>query len=263
MSPLDEDSPGDFWFAGDWHQNIRWATTTVGSITRKKKKNTILHLGDFLGFGWSMTPYLDDLDEACQLSNTQILFIDGNHEDHPYLNGLERDERGVAEVRTNIHHLGRGTRWEWEGLRFCALGGAVSVDQKWRTEHVDWFREEVLSHKQIMDTVAGGETDILLTHDCPAGVTIPDLRPGWPIDALQKAMAHRQDLRYVVDNINPSHIFHGHYHTRYSQDVYFNTETQTRCLVNGLAEDGTDNHDNLIYTSVAELKADSAKRRLL
>ena len=65
----------------------------------------------------------------------------------------------------------------------------------------------------------GGPADVLVAHDCPAGVDIPGLAESahlWPAEELIVAEAHRRRLRFVVDQVRPRTVWHGHYHRRYS-----------------------------------------------
>jgi predicted phosphodiesterase len=249
-SPLSP-SPGSFAIAGDWHQNLRWATRMVEYLATEDI-HMIIHTGDFLGFGQAMHQYLKMLNLALQEAEAVLMFVDGNHEDHPYLLSLPRDSQGVAQVEDRIFHLGRGTRWEWDGLKFLAMGGATSVDKQWRSPGLDWFPQEAITMKQLLDVAQEGYADVMITHDCPSGVSIPGLWSGWPAGALETAMSHRADLGRLVDMVDPKYLFHGHCHTRYGAR---RPGDRWDCLINGLDCDGTTESDNLIMTTVDEMKA--------
>src|SRR5262245_61251493 len=100
---------------------------------------------------------------------------------------------------------------------------------------------------------AGGRVDVLLTHDCPAGVVIPGLARFahfWPPDEQVAATEHRQRLRQVVDNVQPRVIWHGHYHTDYSRVVDLGYGP---VHVHGLSCDGTSLAGNVRVVARADL----------
>ena len=84
---------------------------------------------------------------------------------------------------------------------------------------MSWWREETVTEADLNRAVAGGPADVLVAHDCPAGVEIPGLAETahlWPAEELVAAEAHRRRLRSVVDLVRPSTVWHGHFHRRYS-----------------------------------------------
>ena len=66
----------------------------------------------------------------------------------------------------------------------------------------------------------GGYADVMVTHDCPAGVTLPTNHrsaKNWFPTQLEYAQKSRQMLRTAVDQVKPQILFPGHYH------IYSNT----------------------------------------
>jgi hypothetical protein len=64
----------------------------------------------------------------------------------------------------------RGAVWEWCGVRFDAFGGAVSIDQEWRTAGLSWWATEEIKDAEVdrlIDRAGPGGVDVLLTHDAP------------------------------------------------------------------------------------------------
>lgn len=213
-----------FAVAGDWHGNTRFATKAL-SYARRNGANVVLHLGDFGAWPDGATTdndprlqchYINTLEQHCAQEDILLLFIDGNHENHPWLNSLPVDEDGVRRITEHVWHLPRGFTWEWGGTRFMALGGAYSVDRWHRTLGVSYFEEETISLADANRAVEAGEVDVMFTHDCPDQVEIP-LKGDFdfPHDALIAAEAHRALLGMVVDEVKPKHLYHGHFHVRY------------------------------------------------
>jgi hypothetical protein len=140
-------------------------------------------------------------------------------------------------------------------VRWLALGGAHSVDRPWREPGVSWWREETVTDADVDRAVTGGPADVLICHDCPAGVPIPGLEESahlWPAEELVAANAHRARVRTVVDAVRPRAIWHGHFHRRYAAaaDLGYGPVT-----VNGLDCDGSTLDRNVEVVSLDELRA--------
>lgn len=101
-------------------------------------------------------------------------YVDGNHENFDLLNAYPVSEwhgGKVHIINENIIHLMRGQVYEIEGLKFFTMGGATSIDKKYRKEGVSWWHQELPS---IEECVAGlenleahnWEVDYVITHDC-------------------------------------------------------------------------------------------------
>jgi hypothetical protein len=138
-----------------------------------------------------------------------------------------------------IRHLPRGYRWSWHGRNWLAAGGAVSVDQGNRTDGYDWFPQESITEEQedeIIASQAGRETDVMVTHDCPADVflTLPAPLLEW-LPYINAAEEHRRRLQRIVDVAEPAYLMHGHYHMLHSKSVQM---SYGPCLVTGLHRDG-------------------------
>ena len=204
-------------FAGDWHGNYRYTRKAL-NYAAKNGSDVVIHVGDF-GV-WSPYNYIRAVgDEAARL-NLQVFFVDGNHEDHPWLNAQPVREDGFRILHDNVAHIPRGTVWTWDGVTFMGLGGAHSVDRQWRRDGVEWFREETLTYGQAFEAATTPhDIDIMITHDCPTGVEIPGIAGnphGFPKEEIALAEKHRDLLGYVVDNLQPKILVHGHYHVSYS-----------------------------------------------
>lgn len=235
MDPLAE--PKRIAFAGDWHMNDRWAVHAI-QYASEQGADVILHLGDF-GYTFDarfMRPVTDALKQA----GIPLLFVDGNHEDHPTLLRYAIKDNGLRELTDAIWHLPRGFRWEWNGVRFLAMGGAHSVDRAWRSPGESWWGGETITPEQVTEASQQGATDVLVAHDCPTGVMIPGIddrthMPPYPYEDMLRGDDHRHLLRKLVDATKPRAIWHGHYHTRYETTVDLGYDLVT---VNGLDCDG-------------------------
>lgn len=219
-------TPDKIAIAGDWHGNTAWAIRMISIAAESFHVDTLLHVGDF-GF-WpghrDNEEYLDQVDTAlADAGNMILLWIDGNHENHHALAALPLDEHGLRPIRPHIWHMPRGFRWTWLGKTWMGLGGAYSVDRKFRTPGRDWFPEEALTMTDVRHASEGGPVDVMITHDCPEGVDIPTLRKtaaeGWPATDINSSENNRHALRLVCDAVTPKLLFHGHYHECYRGDL--------------------------------------------
>jgi hypothetical protein len=227
--------------AGDWHGNITWALNVIWQakeLLAEEDSRVILHLGDFgIWPGPAGREYLDRVTLALDQSDTELLFVDGNHEDFTRLAVEEHSQlsaeleygqlpeapipvgAGLRGLRARICWLPRGYRWTWHGRTWLALGGGVSLDRAIRTEGKNWWPQEEITPEQAAQVIVDGGADVMVTHDCPAGVahTFPPPPPFWDLRDLARNDAHRERLQRVVDAVQPSHLMHGHLHIGYQR----------------------------------------------
>lgn len=204
---------------GDTHANYRFWKQHVIPIAMTAGAHVIVQLGDFgywprIGEGRSYLKYLSAL---LVKRNLQVVFIDGNHEDHLELARLAPRSDGFVEVAESILWAPRGHRWEWDGIRFLALGGAFSVDRRYRkrdSAQYGWFEEELITDAQVERAIEGGPCDVLLAHDAPSSTVGFLLKR---INALSGDQYPDSDknaerVQRVADATNPKQLWHGHWH---------------------------------------------------
>lgn len=210
--------------AGDWHGNGAWAATVIRQLPdllQNESPRLILHCGDFgIWPGAAGDRYLRDVNRHLEAVDGMIWFVDGNHEWHPALEQI-RQVDGKGWLRDRIWHLPRGHRWTWHGRTWLALGGAVSVDKAIRTDGKSWWAEEEITCEQAAAVSSAGSADVLVTHDCPAGVRheFPPPPSSWAREDLDRSDVHRRRLQSVVDAVRPGHLIHGHLHRGYTRTV--------------------------------------------
>lgn len=203
--------------AGDTHANLAWSVALCERAVREGA-SVIVQLGDF-GF-WEHRPigvrFLDGLEAEVASRGLVWLWLDGNHENHERLLAYPVRDDGVRPVRDHLLHLPRGHRWEWAGVRFCALGGAGSIDRDHRTPGVSWWAAEAVSDDDIRRIIAEGPCDILLTHDVPRGLEPrPPHDTEWfeaTPDVVAYCRSQREQLARVFDALRPLLLVHGHWH---------------------------------------------------
>jgi hypothetical protein len=212
MNDITQLSPGKIAVAGDWHANTLWAVSAIRqACVRLPNENprVIVQAGDLGVWKWA-APFLADVTAVLAQHDALLLFVDGNHEDHPWLAELAGADGWITP---RIRWLSRGTRWTWHDRTWLAVGGAVSVDKGMRDEGVDWFPGEEITDGQEVAIIAGGPADVLVSHDCPAEVRLPlGVPPLEWLSMIPKAEEHRERMQRICTTVRPRWIFHGHYH---------------------------------------------------
>jgi hypothetical protein len=224
---------------GDTHGNLAWWRNVVVEVASRLNVDAIVQVGDF---GYWPGPLDGDLFiEQVKESPLPVLFLDGNHENHPALRADSGyPNRTPVLLGGNLWYLPRGARCQLAGTEALAMGGARSIDRDSRTPGKSWFWEEAVDEDDI--AAAGqAEAGILLCHDAPSGWTIPGLAPdhelplSWQLER-PTCEEHRDRLREVVELVEPRILIHGHYHQAYSAT---SAERWGAMQIEGLSEDGS------------------------
>lgn len=213
------------------------------SLARRRVK-VIVHCGDF---GYNLkTNFLLRLKVLLERYDMYIVWVDGNHENFDRLYSYDIVD-GVRPLNERVIHLPRGYRWQWNGTSYLALGGAHSIDKHFRTPGTEWWHQEWITFADAERAVQGGHADIMICHDAPQGVRIPNLTKtdgwGWPEDMVRASNEHRNIVRAVVDDVKPHFLFHGHYHEAY--EAVLHGEDYVTYVI-GLDRDGARWTDNVV-----------------
>lgn len=204
-------------FAGDWHGSHHFAERVIESLP--ERVDVIVHVGDF---GYSFDgKFLNSVNKFARKAGIVVMFVDGNHENHEWLNAQPVDDDGVRRLKPRVWHLPRGFRWEWYGLTFLAMGGAHSVDSQSRTPGVSWWPEETISIKDAYEAIDAGDADVVISHDTVDGYWVPGMAPEgvFPSHEIEMAERHRELLGEIVRGVNARYIWHGHYHAKYRLEI--------------------------------------------
>lgn len=131
--------------------------------------------GDF-GFIWQQEESKQEAYwlEILEQKKCMILFVDGNHENHPRLATYpvkEWNGGSVHEIRPTILHLMRGQVFDIDGSTFFTMGGASSHDKVYRTEGISWWPEELPSEEEYNTAIRNLErvnwkVDYVISHCC-------------------------------------------------------------------------------------------------
>lgn len=220
-------------FAGDWHGDEDWAAEVIGRAAATGCR-WVVQVGDF-GFGFFRLG--DDPTEPgdwaprCEFARAvsapavaagvRVVFIDGNH-DNPVLLGRLAERRGpdgdegFVPIEDHLWWAPRGHRWTWGGVRFGALGGAYSVDRRWRTKGVDYWKEETTTPADVA-RLGPAPLDVLACHDAPVRPARFDPLPRPSHRKVDEAS--RAQIAAAVAATTPSLVVHGHWHHRYTAQL--------------------------------------------
>ena len=218
------------YITGDTHRQIDNRFLQLEDLT---KNDYLIILGDFGGI-WNgndkyFMPFLKN-------QNYNILFIDGNHENHKMLNEypIEMWNGGkIHRIENNIIHLMRGQIFNINNLSFFTFGGAYSIDKNIRTEFIDWWKEEEGNYEEMnegLDNLSkyNNKVDYILTH---AG-------PKTPIENYFKCLNKNFNgsltesyLDEIYNSVDYKHWYCGHYHENTQLDWFNNDETKNNITI--------------------------------
>ena len=145
--------------------------------------------------------------------NVHLYFIRGNHDKPDYFN----DPPIEFESFSHVHLVHDYRVLHLQKYNILCVGGATSVDRKFRIEGVDWWKNEnVLQYDKLICK----NIDIVVTHCAPIFCPPSYDRISWMDDELdRKSREERIFLANMyfdlLKNSKPRYWFYGHYHNTY------------------------------------------------
>lgn len=215
---------------GDTHGDVDFMLNHVIPAAQNENVDRIVQLGDFGYFDHfrEVSEELDFLSAELQIAGLKMACIQGNHDNISYLMknyGSNEVDWGFVQFRQAMYFILNGTRWEWGGKKFIALGGAYSIDKIHRLKveaktnwpQSQWFPEEEMSDADLDRILLNRDpVDVMLTHDAPSAANL-----GVDLKNIQECEPNRHRLQRAVRALQPKLLVHGHFHHRY--------ETEIRC----------------------------------
>jgi hypothetical protein len=234
---------------GDTHGNLQFMQQAIAYAVGQNCTH-VCQLGDngFLFNPGAGTHKLDQVDRRLEAAGLQMWWLPGNHENYTLIGQLLAKHNAAllwpepVEWTPNITFLPRGARWEWDGVRFGAVGGAVSIDKDRRVPGRSWWDAETITDEQeaqMVEWFTAEPVDVLLTHDAPSNPQLGEFLVrysdviGLPYKTEEASRRHRERLHRITVAADPQVVFHGHYHYRYT-----GRHPQTGAVVSGLGCDG-------------------------
>lgn len=203
------------YITGDTHGFYQPLIDRLDKSNCNLTQNDILIItGDF-GFGFDLPNNIRDFELLKALPFT-ICFIDGNHENFPFLNSFPIttwNGGNVHRIHDNIIHLMRGQCFTLDNKTYFTMGGAYSVDRGKKKKGFDLFSEELPNNEEYRIASAtlerhGYRFDYILTHTVPNAALYP---LGFGPDYHEAELTGY--LQWVYTKTEFSKWFAGHFHT--------------------------------------------------
>lgn len=144
-----------------------------------------VQIGDF-GFHKEHKWHINNIDG----NKHKILF--GNHDYYPYL---------YKEYSLGDYH--------YDENDIFYIRGANSIDKKYRTEGLDWFRNEELNtiqSNEIIDVYSIVKPKYVVSHECPYGYMVENINSNYIRTSTSML------LNELLDIHKPKTWVYGHYH---------------------------------------------------
>ena len=223
------------YITGDTHGMIDWEKINTTRFPEQRdltREDHLIILGDFGGV-WDGAEQDRYIIKTYESRNFTTLFIDGNHENHDFLDAYpvkEWNGGNVHYISDHVIHLMRGQVYEIDGIRIFTMGGAESTDKTYRREGVSWWAREMPSDEEYEEAIRNLEkydfdVDVVLTHCAPEGY-------------LGKAICTRAENRLTrfLDELITGygltfkHWYIGHYHRDLEWDKFSLMYSKIRLL---------------------------------
>ena len=168
------------YLTGDTHIPLDVSKLNAKNFPEQKnltRQDYVIVLGDF-GLLWHKNKTYKYWLDILSKKNFTLLWLDGNHENHEWINSLPVTEWNggrVHQIAPNIIHLMRGEVLCIDHKSIFVCGGAKSMDTEHRNQGVDWWPNEMLSYQDIHNATVNLEkvhnkVDYILTHNCPGNI---------------------------------------------------------------------------------------------
>lgn len=211
-------------FAGDIHGNLEHAEWLFDHAVQNGVQE-IFACGDFgywPHYGWGKR-FLNEVERMARENRIKFYWVDGNHENHDWLDELVKDEGADAPIPMGsvwLNYIPRGCVFGIGAWKAMGYGGAYSVDWRDRTEGRSWWRQELINEYKVAE-LPSTKVDILITHEAPCGKEI-SYKDDIPISVRQRELVSE-----IQQKVSPSLHVCGHHHTR---ETWMNGDTEVHVL---------------------------------
>lgn len=227
---LKKQKPADgerkIYLTGDIHGSYDIHRLTAGAFPEQKemtKDDFVIICGDF-GLIWSNEPSSSENYWLKWLDSKPFttLFVDGNHENHPRLNGypvIDFHGGRAHKISDSIFHLMRGEIFTICENKFFAMGGAASHDRQYRREGISWWPGEMPSAEEYQNALknleaANWNVDYIISHCCADSIQAK-ISPYYEKDELTRFFED------ILRKCTFKNWLFGHYHLNVSVDDIF------------------------------------------
>lgn len=201
---------------GDVHGDILLLLEMVRSI---ENDEMLFVTGDFGLFWFDINSNSDKytiLNNMLESKNAYIAFVDGNHENHNFINRTEISEFCGAKCHKllpRVIHIMRGEIVNIDGIKIFCFGGAYSVDRFWREKNKTYFEEELPNENEYDSGLnnlinADFKVDYIITHTCQRRLV---KKLGQRHKAIEEIKLQNY-IQWIVDNVEYKKHYFGHWH---------------------------------------------------
>lgn len=193
----------------------------------------IIQVGDF-GIGFNKPNYYKNeafprLNEVLVNKNCHLYAIRGNHDDPEYFkqtnNPFDFSNITLLEDYSELNLLGKS---------ILLVGGAVSIDRRFREEHKSWWSDEEFNLKLEDEfPYKDRQYDLVVTHTrpgvCGAFKGFDNIKYwcGQDYDLKNDLIEESQKLDYLYERTKPKDWAFGHFH---KSELIQYENTRFRCL---------------------------------
>jgi len=201
---------------GDSHGETRMVRRALW-VAQHLGATALWSVGDFgIWPGGAGRNFLDACESMAAARAIPIRIVPGNHDDYDQIEAVGYHD-GWAPLREHVWVAERGQVVTVGGCRLLAFGGAASIDGPdgvWpqsRGPGDGWWPQERISaadvsRAQARVAAAGGQVEVAVTHDVPAGV----LMSGG--DVFGVGELQRDRIAEAVLPASPQVVVSGHWH---------------------------------------------------
>lgn len=206
------DNPIYIW--GDTHGN--WDQMFLKINQYNISNCHIIHVGDIgIGFrekSWEVKE-INLLNDYFRSKEIIFMGIRGNHDNPEYFNG--------DYTLSNFRLIEDYSAHKINGEIFLFIGGAISIDRKWREIGKDYWPEEAIKAPGCISQ----RPSIIISHDCPLEVGFSSESLYDELENMVKtdSITGRRILSSVFDQLKaqtpPKKWFYGHYHSNQMESI--------------------------------------------
>lgn len=223
FSKLIKRKPEGAVFFGDWHGDLPFAIAALErAIAKYPDISVYYHVGDF-GIWPGDDAYINTIVSMMQAAGKTLVVTGGNHEDWDKWDRLTNNQtRPYIYKGGGLVLLPKKYFWVHAGVSFASVGGAGSIDRKWRVEGSSWWPQEIISEGTVAEVELSGNdyVDILITHEASDDPVFPVrkilenpfVQLKWPQEDIEISEEQRKLVSRVVKKLQPAIHFHGHWH---------------------------------------------------
>lgn len=212
-------------FVGDTHGVDRYLIEMLRRARDAGAKH-VFHVGDFGLFTEDRRSYRFISNSLTKHYDMNLWVTFGNHDDYSLVRDMADDEL-FRTLSPNIHVFNRPAMFTLGDKTILSLSGAASIDRYYRMPNVDWWEEEAVTASDVEAVErlvdAYGRPDWMITHDGPFSQTLDKALQDSPFHLSQELEVYSRESQFFVNKAveyaAPQHLFHGHHHFRYEEEI--------------------------------------------